>query len=212
LRENQYFLLGLMIVLMLMGIPLVESNQKEIPGEIQTLDIGGVDPPTIEWMFAENATLATGMTWDGAYTGQTELSWSHSSWVNDADGVDTVFFQYRYSNSGEWMNRTPSMVAGDSTNGQYSYTFTQQVWWNYDTSRPEVEGGLYVEFRIFANDSLGNWRTTLATLKSGGWLSIQPPPTPFSIPLEFLWVIGTAVIAIIAGAIVYHKYGPSTGQ
>ena len=105
---------------------------------------------------------------------------------NDSDSIDTVFYQYAYGTNGEWMNRTPAMVAGDSTNGQYSYTFTQQISWDWEASRPEVEGGLYVKFRIFANDSLGNWRTTLATFKSGNWLIVQTPTTPFSIPLE-IW-------------------------
>jgi hypothetical protein len=205
LRWNRRFLLGLMIVLVLSGIPLVECNHNEILGEIQTLDVGGVNPPTIEWMFSENATVGTGVLWDGGYTGQTEMTWPYSSWVNDSDGVDTVFFQYRHSTSSEWMNRTPSMVAGDSTNGEYSYTFTQQIWWDWDTNSPQVEGGLYVEFRIFANDSLGNWRTTLATFKSGYWMYISTPLIPFSIPLEILWVLGTVAIAIIAVWIIVNR-------
>jgi hypothetical protein len=206
-----------MFVLLLVRFPTVDCNQKYIPGKIQALEVGGVDPPTIEWMFAENATQATGMLWDGMYTGQTEMTWSYSSWVNDSDGVDTVFFQYRYSTDGEWMNKTPSLVEGDPTNGEYSYSFVQEIWWNWDTSRPEVEGGLYVEFRIFANDTLGNWRTTLATFKSGGWMQIVPPttsssttsfstpPEPFSIPLEILLIIGTVGSMIVAGTIIYRK-------
>jgi len=196
--KNQGLLFCLMIVLVLSGVPNVECSTNDTIGEIHTLDVGGVDPPTIGWMFPENATLATGMEWDSGYTGQTELTWSYSSWVNDSDVVDSVFFQYRYRTSGPWMNRTPSMVSGDSTNGEYSYTFVQEISWNWDTNRPEVEGGLYVAFRIYANDTLGNWRTTLATSRSGGWLGILTPSL-FPSPLASLVIVlvSVTVVALI---------------
>ena len=164
-------------------------------------------------MFPENETIAIGTFWDGIYTGQSELLWSYSSWISDPDGVDTVFFQYRYSTGGEWMNRTPTLQEGNSTNGRYSYIFTQSISWDWETSWPQVEGGLYVEFRIFANDSLGNWRTTQASFRSGGWMMISTPPTSFNIPLEIWWVIGAAVVAIIAvWVIVYRRSSGTTVQ
>jgi hypothetical protein len=203
-----------MIILVLSRVPNAECSTNDTC-EINALDVGGVDPPTIEWMFPEDATMATGVTWDGAYTGQTELTWAYSSWVNDTDGVDTVFFQYRHATSGDWMNRTPSLVSGDSTNGEYSYTFVQEVSWDWDTNQPVVEGGLYVEFRIYANDSLGNWRTTLATSKGGNWLSIQTPTSTVTttnsttdspiIPLEVWLLSGSVVVIVIVIMVAYRR-------
>ena len=192
-----------MIVLILSGIPTAECNQNKTPGEIHSLDVGGIDPPTIEWMFDENATTGTGMVWDGIYTGQTEISWSWSSWINDSDTVDTVFFQYRHSTDEDWMNRTPSLIAGDSINGEYSYSFVQEIWWDWETNRPEVEGGLYVGFRIFANDSLGNWRTTLATFKSGGWMDIVPPN--YISPLFGLGIAAVSISILVIVVVIYRR-------
>jgi hypothetical protein len=106
-----------MIVLVFSGVPNAECNGTNNIGEIHILDVGGVNPPTIGWMFAENATDATGMTWDGGYTGQTEMTWSYTNWVNDSNGIDTVFYQYKFGND-EWVNRTPTLLEGNSTRGR----------------------------------------------------------------------------------------------
>ena len=212
MQRKQYLLLSLMIILVLSRVPNAECSTNDTC-EMHALDVGGVDPPAIEWMFPEDATMATGTTWDGVYTGQTELTWPFSSWVNDTDGVDTVFFQYRHTTSGPWMNRTPSLVSGDSTNGEYSYTFVQEVSWDWNTSQPVVEGGLYVAFRIFANDTLGNCITTLATFQDGYWLSIQTPTTASTvstsdspiIPLEVWLLSGAAVVVVIVILIAFRR-------
>lgn len=200
MRGNRYILIGLMIVLVLSGVPDAECNDNNNIGEVHNLDVGGVDPPTIGWMFAENATLATGVKWDGGYTGQTEMTWSYTNWVNDSNGIDTVFYQYKFGNS-EWENRTPTLLEGNSTRGLYSYTMTQSIWWDWDLNSVQVEGGLDVSFRIFANDSLGNWRTTLPTSKSGGWLGIITPP--FSNATLYIVAFSAAIVVLIV--VVIHR-------
>ncbi len=203
MRRNRYILIGLMIVLVFSGVPNAECNGTNNIGEVHILDVGGVNPPTIGWMFAENATLATGMTWDGGYTGQTEMTWSYTNWVNDSNGIDTVFYQYKFGND-EWVNRTPTLLEGNSTRGRYSYTMTQSIWWDWELDTVQVEGGLHVSFRIFANDSLGNWRTTLPTSKSGYWLSITPP---FSNALPYIVAFSTAIVVLIVVLIRRRQRG-----
>jgi len=207
LRRNRYILIGLMIVLVLSGVPDAECNGNKNIGEVHILDVGGVDPPTIGWMFAENATVGTGVKWDGGYTGQTEMTWSYTNWVNDSNGIDTVFYQYKFGNS-EWENRTPTLLEGNSTRGLYSYTMTQSIWWDWALNTVQVEGGLYVSFRIFANDSLGNWRTTLPTTKSGGWLGIITPP--FSYATLYIVAFSAAIVVLIV--VVIRRRSRGTAQ
>jgi len=175
LRGNRYLLFGLMIVLVFTGIPNVECNDNMNTVEIHPLDVGGAHPPSIGWMFSENATVATGVHIDSVYVGETERTWPYTSQIFDSDGVDTVFFQYRHNRNNEWMNRTPSLISGDSTDGQYSYTFVQKVWYDWESHRAEAEGGGFTEFRIFANDSLGNWRTTMPTFHDISMLTLNLP-------------------------------------
>lgn len=189
-----------MIVLVFSSALSAGCNRIEKSGEINTLDVGGVNPPTIGWMIAENAT-PTGMTWDGVYTGQTESTWSYTNWINDSNGIDTVFYQYKFGND-EWENRTPTLIEGNSTRGRYSYTMTQSIWWDWERDTVQVEGGLHVSFRIFANDSLGNWRTTQPTFQNGYWLGVTPPnqyPIPNTIPyiVAFSAVIITLILVVI---------------
>ncbi|TFH07142.1 MAG: hypothetical protein E4H14_09205 [Candidatus Thorarchaeota archaeon] len=209
LHKNRYFLLGLMITLMLSGTPIAGCNQIEIVNEIHTLDLGGVNPPTIQWWVPLNSTEESWLCWDGAYTGQTEESWSYSSWINDSDGIDTVFFQYMFGIEGEWMNRTPTLLEGNFTSGHYSYTFTQSVSWNSEANYPYIEGGGTVGFRIFANDTLGNWRTTPVLIYQGGYMYIITSPTtstnsslPYTIPGATLGIIAMGATAIVIIMIV----------
>lgn len=219
MHGNRYILLGLMIILMLSGTPIAECNQNEIVDEIHTLDLGGIDPPTIQWMTLLNSTEEIILCWDGAYTGQTEEVWPYPTWVNDTDGVDTVIYQYQWYNDVDWMNRTPTLLEGNFTYGYYSYTFTQSVWWNPETDYPHIEGGSF-RFRIFANDTMGNWRTTPSILYLGGYLFIFTPTTistngsqPFSIPIATLWitVIGASVIIVVM-VVVVHKRNLGAAQ
>ena len=210
MHRNRYILLGLMIILILSGSPLVRCNQIEVSDEIRALDLGGIDPPTIDWMVPLNSTEELVMCWDGAYTGQTEEVWPSMNWVNDTDGIDTVIYQYQWETDTEWMNRTPTVLEGNSTHGHYSYTFTQSVSWNPETNYPHIEGGSF-RFRIFANDTVGNWRTTPTILYQGGYMFIITPTTtstngsqPFSIPVAALWitVIGASVIIVVMVMVV----------
>ncbi len=206
MRRNRYILLGLMIVLVLSKVPNAECNGTNNIGEVHFLDVGGVDPPTIGWMIAENAT-ATGMTWDGVYTGQTESTWSYTSWIKDSDGVDTVFYQYKFGNS-EWENRTPTLIEGNSTRGRYSYTMTQSIWWDWEANTVQVEGGLRVSFRIFANDSLGNWRTTVPTFQNGYWLGITPPSPYWNTnTIPYIVAFSTAIVVLIVVVILRKRHG-----
>jgi hypothetical protein len=213
-RGTRYILLGLMIVLVLSGVSNVSSNGIAIDGEIQALDVGGVDPPTIQWVYPADTNWSestiTGVHYDSVYTGQTERTWQYTSWISDPDGVDTVFFQYRHNTNDEWMNRTPSMVASESTNGQYSYTFVQEIWWDWESNWPQIEGGFFVDFRIFANDSLGNWRTTMPTFQDGGWMGVTPP-WQYWIPnaIPYIITISAAVIVLIV-VVVRRRRGTAS--
>jgi len=179
---------------MVSGIPNVNCNDNANIGEIQILDVGGVDPPTIGWYYSQDINWSehtiTGVHITSDYQGQTERTWPYTSLISDSDGVDTVFFQYRYNRYDDWMNRTPSMIAGNSTNGQYSYTFVKKIWFNWESNRAEIEGGGYTAFRIFANDSLGNWRTTMYTFEDVSLLTLN-------LPWQILIIQASPLIAVI---------------
>lgn len=217
--ENRYILLVLTIILMLSSTPIAGCNQIEIVDEVHTLDLGGIDPPTIEWLIPLNYTEEMVLCWDGAYTGQTEEVWSSMNWANDSDGIDTVIYQYQWENDTEWMNRTPSVTESNFTHGCYSYTFTQSVSWNSQTNYPQIEGGSF-RFRIFANDTLGNWRTTPTILYLGGYMVIFTPTTistnssqPFSIPEAALLItVFGATIIIVVTVVVVRKSSLGVAQ
>ena len=208
-RGTRYILLGLMIILMLSGTPIAGCNQIDLVDEISTLDLGGTDPPTIEWLMPLNSTEEAGLFWDGIYTGETEISWTTTHWVNDTDGIDLVIFQYTLGVDVEWMNRTPLLLEGNFTHGRYSYTFTQSVLWDSQINWPQIEGGGMIRFRIFANDTLGNWRMTPVYFQSGGFVLIITTTTtstnigqPFTIEGVTLVIIAMGAAAIIIVTIV----------
>jgi len=199
LRETRIILFGLMITLMLSGTPIAECNQIRISGGIHTLDLGGVDPPTIQWSTPLNATEGVTLFWDDVYTGQTEKVWPSTNWVNDSDGIDTVIFQYMCQTDIEWMNRTPTLLQGNYTHGQYNYQFIQLVLWNNETNYAYVEGGPF-KFRIFANDTLGNWRTTPANYYIGGYPFIITPTTTSTTGSQLSTILGETLWIIAIGA------------
>ena len=200
LPRNQCILLCMTVLLLFSGVLNAECKEVEISNNIQTLDIGGVDSPIIEWSISLNATVGIVTMIDAVYTGQTETTYASANWVNDSDGIDTVFYQYAWGYDGDWMNRTPTLLEGNSTHGRYSYTFTQSIWWDYQTSRPQFEGGSsVVSFRIFANDTLGNWRTTPANAYSYGFMQVYPPNDSLpALILGVALVFGVASIVIVA--------------
>jgi hypothetical protein len=185
-----HLLLVLPIVLFLSSSTTALASVNQLPDEIHSLDQGGENPPSIEWHHA-------GVTyhWDGVYYGQTEEVWPSTNWVNDSDGIDTVLYQYKWESSAEvWINRTPILLESNSTHGFYSYNFTQRVWWDWERNVPVIESTWFA-FRIFANDTLGNWRTTPAMGYSGGYMVINPPP-------EFYIIQGLPILMIIGAVLV----------
>jgi len=78
-----------------------------------------------------------------------EDSFASGYWVSDPDGVSTVLFRFRMSGNESWVNRTTQMTSGNVTNGYYAGHLTYEV-------KPIVR----FEFKVFANDTLGNWIET----------------------------------------------------
>ena len=86
---------------------------------------------------------------DAISFGGGEDSFTSGRWVSDSDGVDTVLFRFRMSGDDSWVNRTTEMTSGNSTRGYYAGHLTYEV-------KPIVR----FEFKVFANDTLGNWIET----------------------------------------------------
>ena len=193
--RNQYLLFCLAIALVLSTALNAGCNVIERVNGLQPLEVGGNDPPTIEWPVPLNYTLEVLMNWDLEYNGQTEQVFPSKNWINDSDGIDTVIYQYKWLSEGDWMNRTPTLLESNSTHGLYSYNFTQQVWWDWSINRVQVEGGPF-KFRIFANDSLGNWRLTSIYGYNWGYLFVNPPP------LYYVLLNAPIIIAASFGVVV----------
>lgn len=189
---------GVLFVLFLCitaSMPVLAHHRSNALAYVQRQTSNG---PTIEWYdVPENGTLA--FSWDGAYTGQTEEVWTHRHWVNDSDGVDCVIFRYRWSSEGEWTNKTATQIHGNETRGLYESNFTYAVWWNYETGRPETEGsGGNFYYKVWANDTMGNWNEVPEVGYMGGYMYVEPPP------VAGLWSILELVflILVIVGGIV----------
>ncbi|TFG28163.1 hypothetical protein EU527_17650 [Candidatus Thorarchaeota archaeon] len=133
------------------------------------------DPPTIEWYpTIENSTEVIGVTIDAIYTGQSEQVFSFDFRVNDSDGVDFVIFRfYTFSN---WINRTTTRISGDEIDGQYAGNITFTIAWDSINNLPSPRL-ISFSFKIFANDTLGNWAETVPTQYSYYYLSIMTPTT-----------------------------------
>ncbi len=167
--------IGLILMLLMPVVSPMEgmqrmANRMLVPSQEAS---GG---PIIQWYGLENETIA--IAWDGAYTGQTEEVWSYSVWVNDTDGVSTVLFRYLWMGETEWMNRTARRISGDTINGRYTGNLTYAVWWNETSGYPETEGsGGNFYFKIWANDTLGNWSETSSIAYMGGYWYVSRPST-----------------------------------
>ncbi|MFX1369480.1 MAG: hypothetical protein ACFFAY_12850, partial [Promethearchaeota archaeon] len=81
LCRNRYYLLYLTIVLLLSTGLNAGCNVIVGPRGIQSLEVGGVDPPTIEWTLPLNYTGEVIFNWDGEYSGQTEEVWPSRNWI-----------------------------------------------------------------------------------------------------------------------------------
>jgi hypothetical protein len=175
-------------------------------GSAFVIGVSANEGPTIEW-YDDITTGSVVLAWDGIYNGQTEEVWTDSRWVNDTDGVDTVIFRYRWTGETEWMNRTATLIEGNATVGRYSANFTYDVWWNYDTGRPETEGsGGNFYFKIWANDSLGNWNEVLPMQYTGGYMIVEPPFDYILWQTPLGWaMIGTVVVLAFGIIFIVRK-------
>lgn len=187
----------LTLVLCLSGLtPYVAFDSQTAPTHVLAQLSEG---PTIEWYeVPENWTLV--FNWDGEYRGQTEEVWTHEHCVNDSDGVHTVIFRYRWFGESEWMNQTATRIEGNETTGFYQSDFTYAVWWNYTTGRPETEGsGGNYYYKVWANDTLGNWNEVKEIGYNGGYLFVNPPPD-----VEFWRTVQKLLpaMAIVIGSVV----------
>ena len=133
--------------------------------------------PTIEWYdIPENSSTVIGIMWDGVYTGQTVEVRRHIVQVSDSDGVDTVILMFRWPSYDTWTNVTGVLVSGNSKSGSYAANFTYLVWWNETSSSPAWEGdGGYYYYKVWANDTLGNWSTVPEVYYMGGYAAVFPP-------------------------------------
>lgn len=204
---------GLTLLLISIQITIIPNNlglicpDSSIQSRIKYMipSQSGTDTPVIEWPHGEvNATYTPVLAWDGAYTGQTEEVWSWTYWVNDTDGVDSVLFRFRWGYGDEWFNRSTTRVKGNSTNGRYTGNLTWGVVWNWVEGRPEwVDGGGSFGFKIFANDTLGNWNETSVIQYTGGYMIINPPP------IYYISIIGPLLIipaiAIIILVVIWKR-------
>ena len=137
---------------------------------------------------------------DGIYTGQTIQVFSFDVGVNDSDGVDSVIFRFFYL--GEWLNRTPTLVEGDEFDGIYEGRLVCSVRWDWANGRPDPSGHSFL-FKVFANDTLGNWRETPEFSHSYGYYLIIPPFPIWLIATPLGWVLlGLSVIIV---AVVIHR-------
>ncbi len=206
MRGHLSVTLMMVLIILLVGVPAAIGAGIMPFDRIYTLDQGGVDPPIVEWYgIPMNATTGWTMMWDGIYTGQTEEVWEFQNWVNDSDGVDEVIYQFKGWNDDGWINRTSTLIEGDSTYGRYEGNYTYRVWWDWETNRVKSEGGFFW-FRIFANDSLGNWIATPPVAYSGGYMLVHPPPQFYIIIFApFIITASCIALSIITVYVVLRK-------
>jgi len=156
------------------------------------------DPPTIDWFGPpDNSTTEPIICWDGVYSGQTREIWSFEIWVNDTDGVDTVIFRFEWQY--EWLNRSTTLIEGNETRGLYAGNLTWGVVWDWTKMLPNPTGGSF-SFKVFANDTVGNWVETTEVSYIGGYYAIYTPlrTTPVGTPLGWAAVgVSAIIIAIV---------------
>jgi hypothetical protein len=101
------------------------------------------------------------------------------------------------------MNRTATLIEGNATVGLYRANFTYDVWWNYDTGRPETEGsGGNFYFKIWANDSLGTWNEVLPMQYTGGYMFVEPPFDYILLRTPLGWLMIGLPIAVVSIVII----------
>jgi len=196
--------IGLLLIIALPLISSSQSGQRMLNGRFVASqeNEGG---PIIEW-WETNETVV--IAWDGAYTGQTEDVFGYTAWVNDTDGVSSVIFRYQWMGESGWMNRSAIRITGNSTNGQFRGNLTYAVWWNYTSGYPETEGsGGNFYFKIWANDTLGNWSETSAMEYTGGYMIVSPPLDyiPWSDQLVLTIASGGIILVVILLLVLFKR-------
>jgi len=158
------------------------------------------EPPTIEdYPISENDTV-TGLQIDAIYSGQTEQVFSFHAAVNDSDGVDSVMFRYHVS--GEWQNQKAMRTSGTVIDGIYTGNITFSIEWNPVKQLPEPRS-IEFSFKIFANDTLGNWVETIPIPYSYFyWQIMTPTNQPNN---DVLLIIGASFVAAIVVIAIYMK-------
>ncbi|MFQ5831302.1 MAG: hypothetical protein ACE5H4_01190 [Candidatus Thorarchaeota archaeon] len=116
---------------------------------------------------------------DGAYTGQTQDVFEYQTMVNDSDGVDVVLFRFKWEGDDDWLNGTTVRTEGDEFQGTYKGNL----------SWPAPGGGTF-QFKVFANDTLGNWNETSPMTVHFGYLYF-----PFYYIPQF-WLLVTCVLIV----------------
>jgi hypothetical protein len=177
-------------VLVLLSFPLYSVSTcsgKILSGAIpppQVSQISSTGPTISEWPDTSNTLYI-----DGAFTGQIEESFEYNARVNDTDGISTVLFRFKWENDGSWMNRTTIQSEGNETYGIFKGNLT----W------PAPGGGVF-EFKVFANDTLGNWDETNPMTVRFGYIYYDPLYLPLT------WVLVSIVlVALVSGAVWLRK-------
>ncbi|NHJ14353.1 MAG: hypothetical protein EAX95_11790 [Candidatus Thorarchaeota archaeon] len=205
--------LPLILALFLLLIAMKDVSAIGFPQQqgIHMLAQGGETPPTVDWFgIPMNWTDAGTICWDGVYNGQTEQVWTFEHWVNDSDGVDTVIFQFKKWGEEIWLDRPGILIDGNMSRGFYKGNFTYNVWWDWETNWVRSEVGSFC-YRLFANDTLGNWVTTPPLCYTGGYMLVYPPPQYYLIANAPLLLTGASVIAIIIVVVVVLRRSPGRG-
>ena len=204
--------LGL-VMLILVGVSATSiDNSKENSVGIHSILSDSSSAPIIDWFGPEeNSTELATIMWDGVYTGQTQEVWSFDVWVHDVDDVDCVLFRFLCGSNSEWENKTTKRIEGNSTSGLYAGNLTYSVEWNWDYGSPAPEYNAF-SFKVFANDSLGNWAETTTITYIGGYLVVFSPSTNTTTSINeldsqlFLVAVGAAGVIVVAILVLRLKH------
>lgn len=187
------FLVCVMVLLSCTYSATSLANPVEPSALVHHVPSDSSSAPIIDWFGPpENSTEGMTICWDGLYNGQTEEVWDFEVWVNDTDGVDSVIFRFLCGSSSEWENKTTTLIEGNSTSGLYAGNLTYPVEWNWEKEYPVVPYSVF-SFKVFANDSLGNWAETTTRTYMGGYVVVYPPSTSTTLGIPYGWLFLGAI-------------------
>ena len=198
--------LAVSLILLFVGLGLTGDATARDAHSKYSMAQSSSDGPAIDWYdMPENGSLY--ICSDGMYDGQKEETLQVSRWVNDTDGVDVVIFRFRWFSEEEGRNITATRIEGDENRGLYEANFTYAVWWNWGTGTPETEGGGgNFDFKIWANDTLGNWSEVEPIRYSGGYFLVYPPAGYMLLRTPIGWtIIGAILVTTTVIFAVYRR-------